>query len=185
MRRLVLLGMVLVAAHGTPAFAQLEQGRLTGTVADAQGAVLPGVTVTATSPSLIGTQVVVTEEDGKFLFPALPSGTYTLSFELKGFRQVKRENIVLTLGRTLTVDMQLEVAAVQEALTVTAESPIVDKTTTAVGNEFSSAELAAVITARLRRKRCAMVFAGICNGRWNRRPGMRFDIFDLLSTSSL
>jgi hypothetical protein len=139
--------MVLVAFGARPTFAQLEQGRLTGTVSDAQGAVLPGVTVTATSPSQIGKQVVVTEEDGKFLFPALPSGTYVLTFELSGFRRVNRENIVLTLGRTLTVDMQLEVASVQEVLTITGESPLIDRTTTAVGSEFSAAKLAAVPSA--------------------------------------
>jgi len=147
MTRLVLLAMVLVAFGATPALAQLESGRLTGIVSDAQGAVLPGVTVTATSPSLIGKQVALTEEDGKFLFPSLPSGTYTLTFELSGFRQVRRENIVLTLGRTLTVDMQLDVASVQETLTVTGESPLVDRTTTAVGNEFSAEKLAAVPSA--------------------------------------
>jgi hypothetical protein len=147
MTRLVLLAMVLVALGATPSLAQLEPGRLTGIVSDAQGAVLPGVTVTATSPSLIGKQVALTEEDGKFLFPSLPSGTYALTFELSSFRPVKRENIVLTLGRTLTVDMQLDVASVQETLTVTAESPLVDRTTTAIGNEFSAEKLAAVPSA--------------------------------------
>jgi hypothetical protein len=105
MRRLILRAVVLVAvvlSTAMPAFAQLEQGRLTGTVADAQGALLPGVTVTATSPSLIGNQVAVTEQDGKFLFPALPSGTYTLTFTLSGFKRVKRDNIVLTLGARST-----------------------------------------------------------------------------------
>ncbi len=61
------------------AWAQLDQGRLTGTVTDAQGAVLPGVTVTATSPSLIGTQTAVSEENGTYRFPALASGTYALT----------------------------------------------------------------------------------------------------------
>ena len=90
---------------------------------------------------------MVTEADGKFLFPALPSGTYTLTFALSGFKQVKRENIVLTLGRTLTVDMPLEVASIEETVTVTAESPLVDKTTTAVGSEFSAEKLASIPSA--------------------------------------
>ena len=147
MRRFVLLAVVLLAFGATPALAQLEPGRLTGIVLDGQGAVLPGVTVTATSPSLIGKEVAVTEEDGRFLFPSLPSGTYTLTFELSGFKQIKRENVVLTLGRTFTVDMQLEVASIQETVTVTGESPLVDVTTTAVGNEFSAEKLAAVPSA--------------------------------------
>jgi hypothetical protein len=147
MMRLALLTLALVGFGATPALAQLEQGRLTGIVSDPQGAVLPGVTVTATSPSLIGNQVAVTEVDGRFLFPSLPSGTYTLTFDLSGFRQVKRENIVLTLGRTLTVDMGLEVASLAESVTVTAESPLIDQTTTAVGNEFSAEVLASIPSA--------------------------------------
>jgi hypothetical protein len=75
------------------AAAQITQGRLTGLVTDAQGAILPGVTVTATSPSLIGVQTTVTQADGKFLFPALPTGTYRLVFELSGFQKLTRENV--------------------------------------------------------------------------------------------
>ena len=64
---------------------------------------LPGVTVTATSPSLLGANTAITEADGRYLFPSLPSGRYTLQFELSGFQTVKRENIVLALGQTLSV----------------------------------------------------------------------------------
>src|SRR6266545_1340765 len=74
------------------AFAQIGQGRLTGVVTDAQGAVLPGVTVTATSPSQIGVRTAVTENDGKYLFPGMPSGTYKLAFDLQGFKKLERDN---------------------------------------------------------------------------------------------
>src|SRR6476660_4693437 len=99
---------VLVAA--APAFAQIDQGRLTGTVSDSQNAVLPGVTVTARSASLQGTRTVVTETDGKYSIAALPSGEYELTFELSGFSAFKRGNIRLGLGQILTVDAQLQVA---------------------------------------------------------------------------
>src|SRR5690348_18211318 len=82
-------------------------GVLTGTVKDAQGAVLPGVTVTATSPSLIGSQVSVTEANGTFRIPALPAGTYGLKFELAGFKTTIRSGIVLAANQTLTVDLSL------------------------------------------------------------------------------
>ena len=62
----------------SPAFAQITQGRLTGLVTDAQGAVLPGATVTATSPALIGQQTTVTQPDGRYLFPAM--GPIAVSF---------------------------------------------------------------------------------------------------------
>ncbi|MEZ5285033.1 MAG: carboxypeptidase-like regulatory domain-containing protein [Vicinamibacterales bacterium] len=108
---------------------------------------LPGVTVTATSPALIGSQTAISEVDGQHCFPSLPPGTYTLSFELSGFQTTRREGIVLALGQALTVSQQLQLATLQETVTVTAESPVVDMTSTKVGSEFNSAKLAAIPSA--------------------------------------
>ena len=136
------LACLFLLAHS--ASAQIEQARLNGTVTDAQGAVLPGATVTARSTSLIGAQTTVTEADGRFRFPALPGGTYELTYELTGFQTLRREGIVLRLGQTLTVDGQLQVATLQESVTVTGESPIVDVTTTSVGTTFDAEKLAGI-----------------------------------------
>jgi hypothetical protein len=144
-RLVVAAGLCLVAA--STALAQLEQGRLTGIVTDAQGAILPGVTVTATSPGLIGTQVAVTEVDGRYLFPSLPSGAYVLAFELTGFQTARRENIILALGQTLNVNLSLQLATLQETVTVTAESPVVDTSSTRVGSEFSGEKLVGIPSA--------------------------------------
>src|SRR5689334_19010435 len=104
------VGLVVVSVlAASPAFAQIGQGRMTGTVTDAQGAVLPGVTVTVTSPALIGTRQAVTEADGKYLFAALPSGAYKVTFELQGFRQLVRDNIQVVLGQTISADGQLQI----------------------------------------------------------------------------
>jgi hypothetical protein len=130
-----------------PAETQIEQGRIIGTVTDAQGAVLPGVTVTATSPALIGTRSVATEADGRYRFPALPSGTYSLTYELGGFRTLVREGIVLRVATTLTVDLQLQMATLNESVTVTGESPVVDMSTTKVGSEFSGEKLVGIPTS--------------------------------------
>ena len=90
----VALAILMVATLGAiPAAAQITPGRLTGLVTDTQSAVLPGVTVTATSPALIGSQTTVTQADGRYLFPALPSGTYKLAFDLSGFQKLDRDNI--------------------------------------------------------------------------------------------
>src|ERR1043166_3229408 len=135
---------VLVLAFGLlagSAFAQTTQGRLTGLVTDAQGAILPGVTVSATSPALIGVQTTVTQPDGKFLFPALPSGAYKLTFELSGFQKLTRENIQVAVGQTLSVDAQLPIASLAESVTVTGASPVVDVTSTKVGNTLKGADL--------------------------------------------
>jgi hypothetical protein len=145
--RLCVLCVPLLLATVVSVSAQIEQARLIGTVTDSQGAVMPGVTVTVRSPALIGTQSTVTEADGRFRFPALPGGVYELTFELSGFQTMKREGVVVRLGQTLTVDAQLSVATLQESLTVTAESPVVDVTTTAVGASFDADKLASIPTA--------------------------------------
>ena len=67
----------------SPGYAQLSQGRLAGVVTDAQGAVLPGVTVTATSPSLIGVQTTVTQADGRYMFPSLHSHRKRLKAQVR------------------------------------------------------------------------------------------------------
>ena len=143
-RAVLALGVFVLVA---PANAQIEQGRLTGIVTDAQGAVLPGVTVTATSPALIGTQTTITESDGRYRFPSLPPGRYVLTYELSGFQTVRRENIVLALGQTLSVDMSLQLATLQETVTVTGESPLVDTQSTKVGSEFNAERLETIPSA--------------------------------------
>ena len=145
--RLILVALACILLVTPTAFAQIEHARLTGVVIDPQGGVLPGVLVTARSPALIGTQTTNTQDDGRYRFPALPGGTYSLTFEVPGFQTVVREGIVLGLGQTLTVDAQLQVASVVEAITVTGESPVVDVTTTAVGTTFDEQKLIGIPTA--------------------------------------
>ncbi|HEV8347306.1 MAG TPA: TonB-dependent receptor [Vicinamibacterales bacterium] len=143
-----LFGVIaLLMSIAAPALAQIDQGRLTGTVADAQGAVLPGVTVTARSPSLMGVRTVVSEADGTYSIAALPSGEYELTFELSGFSTLKRGNLKLGLGQIMTVDPQMQVATLQESVTVTAESPVVDMQNTKVGTDFTTDKLVGVPTA--------------------------------------
>jgi Carboxypeptidase regulatory-like domain len=132
---------VLLAATAS---AQIGQGRLNGTVTDAQGAVLPGVTVTVTSPSLIGTRQAVTEADGKYLFASLPSGTYKVTFELQGFRQLVRDNIQVVLGQTISADGQLQIGGLAENVVVTGASPVIDVTTTKVGTNLKGEALIGV-----------------------------------------
>lgn len=141
------LALTLLAAFAYPASAQNEQGRLTGIVMDSSKGILPGVTVTAESPALIGVQTAVSETDGRYRFPSLPPGRYTLTFELGGFQTTRRENIALALGQTLNVDIQLAVATLQETVTVTAESPVVDVSSTKLGSEFGAEKLAAIPSA--------------------------------------
>jgi hypothetical protein len=133
---------------GAPAFAQDFRGRINGTVSDTSGAVLPGVTVTVTSPALIQPQVQVTSTDGGYRFLALPPGVYQVAYELGGFQSVKREGIRVVIGQTLTVDQQLQVATLQETVTVTGASPVVDTTTTTMGTNFTKELLTEIPNAR-------------------------------------
>jgi hypothetical protein len=107
--------------------AAFAQGSVTGAVRDATGALLPGVTVEASSPALIEkVRSVVTDGTGQYRIVDLRPGTYTVTFTLYGFSPFKREGIQLTGSFTATVDADLKVGSVAETVTVTGESPIVD-----------------------------------------------------------
>ena len=95
----------------------------------------------------MGVRTAVTGSDGKFSIAPVPAGVYELAFELSGFQTMKRGNIVLGLGQTLTIDLQLQVASLQESVTVSAESPVVDMQSTKVGTDFTTDKLAGVPTA--------------------------------------
>ena len=144
--RAVVTGILLSLA--VPASAQEFRGRINGVVTDNSQAVLPGVTVTATSPALIQPQIATTGAEGAYRFPALPAGVYTLTFDLNGFQKVVRENIRIVINTTLTLDAQLSVATLQETVTVTGESPIVDTSTTGVGTNFTKELLTEIPNAR-------------------------------------
>lgn len=140
-------------AVASPAYAQGGGASVTGTIqgraADAQGGVLPGVTVTISSPSLIGgAQTQVTNEQGNYRFPAVAPGTYAVEFELPGFNRLRREGIQIFLGFTANVNVELTVATLQETVTVTGESPIIDTSSTRVQQNFKLEELNSLPNAR-------------------------------------
>ena len=123
-------------------------GTIQGRVADTSGAVLPGVTVTAESPSMLGVQTSVTSENGNYRFPAVPPGTYTLTFELPGFNTVRREGVQITLGFTANINIELALATLEETVTVTGESPVIDTTATRVVQNFKMDQLQSIPNGR-------------------------------------
>ena len=137
--------LMLVAAVAT---AQDFRGRIGGKISDNTGAVLPGVTITATSPALIQPHVQVSGADGGYRFVALPPGLYDLSFELSGFRPYSRHDIRVVINQTLTVDVQMSLASLQETVTVSGASPIVDTSTTTLGTNFTKELLTEIPNAR-------------------------------------
>ena len=103
------------------------QASLTGTVRDASGGVLPGVTVEASSPALIEkVRSAITDDTGQYRIIDLRPGTYSLTFTLPGFNTVKRDGIELTGSQTLTIPVEMRVGGLEETITVTGESPVVD-----------------------------------------------------------
>src|ERR1051326_2998767 len=110
-----------------PASAALAQATLTGVVKDPSGAVLPGVTVEASSPALIEkTRTAVTDGTGQYRITELPPGTYSLTFTLSGFSVVKRENVDVSGAGVITINADLKIGAVSETITVAGETPVVD-----------------------------------------------------------
>ena len=120
-------------------------GSITGKVTDTTGAVLAGVTVTISSDEIIGNQgkrTLMTGDDGLYRFAALPPGEYSVLFMLEGFKAVSREGVHVGLGFTAMVNVDLEIAALNQSVTVERKSPVIDTQSTAITTRFDARELA-------------------------------------------
>ena len=148
LRGIAALILALVAAQ--PAAAQTGQmfGELVGKVTDDQGGVLPGVVVTLSGPAVMGVQSATTNERGQYRFPAVNTGTYKLTFELAGFSPTVRDGIVVPVRSTITVDAQLKLATLQETVTVTGASPVIDTSSTRVQQNFKLEALQEIPNSR-------------------------------------
>ncbi|HEV2856077.1 MAG TPA: TonB-dependent receptor [Thermoanaerobaculia bacterium] len=143
--RIVAVAALLLLVAGGTAFAQLQTGNLYGTVTDDQGAALPGVTVTLAGGG--APQVQVTNAQGQFRFLGLAPGSYDLKAELEGFSTIDYPNIVINIGRNTQIEVKLS-AAVEDVITVTAESPLLDERRISTGATVSQTELEKIPTAR-------------------------------------
>src|SRR5215831_8838660 len=143
-----LLAALVLFAGVSSAWAQSQTGEIFGKVTDPSGAILPGVTVTLTGPSLLQPQTAITSETGSFQFPRLDVGTYTVKFELSGFKTIVKEGIQVTVSFSANVSTQLAVSSVQETVTVTGESPIVDTKNTGTKQTFTLDQLQNIPSAR-------------------------------------
>jgi hypothetical protein len=122
----ILFIFCLITGLTSAILAQEQTGSIKGAITDNEGNFLPGVTVTVTSPALMGSQSYVTAGTGAFRFPSLPPGNYKLVAEISGFKKFVRENIAIRVGMVATLDIQMEVTALEEEITVLAASPVVD-----------------------------------------------------------
>ncbi len=142
MRNRFTLFLAIIAALliTLPVMAQEQTGGIDGTVKDAEGSVLPGVTVEATSPA-IGTVVGTTDGTGRYRFPRLPSGVYSIKASLEGYKPAEAKGINLTLGQILTVNLSLEVGSFEETIVVTGEGAQIDVTQSATGTSISREQI--------------------------------------------
>jgi Carboxypeptidase regulatory-like domain len=142
--------VVLVAFASTPAAGQGRDAQIIGQVKDQGGGVLPGVTVTITSPALQVAQMVsVTNELGEYRVAALPIGSYEVTFELAGFQTVRRQGVQLTQGFTARIDVSLGLGGVTETVQVSGQSPVVDVASTSGSTRLTAQSLELTPTSRV------------------------------------
>jgi hypothetical protein len=144
-RTWLVIGATLAAA--ATAAAQTTGGTISGHVADGQGLALPGVTVNAASPNLQGIRSVTTSSNGDYIFSALPSGTYTISFELSGF-QTQQKTVTLAPTQVVPLDVALGVASLTETVNVVGQTADVLTRTAQVATNFKQDLIAMLPTTR-------------------------------------
>jgi hypothetical protein len=147
LRTLVASALVIFLVTAA-AVAQQQTGEIYGRAADTSGAALPGATVTVVGPSLIQPRVALTSETGTYRVPELPIGTYSVTFELAGFKTMSFQDIRVTIGFRAQVNGALELSTVQETVTVTGASPLVDRRETGTKTTFDLETLQNLPSAR-------------------------------------
>jgi Carboxypeptidase regulatory-like domain/TonB-dependent Receptor Plug Domain len=135
-----LLALVLFLVS-PPLFAQQGTAQIAGKVSDEQGAFLPGVSVVVTNEETGVFREVTTSSEGTYVVAQIVPGTYKVSAKLTGFRTMDRSGLILQVGTTLTINLALPVGGIEESVTVTGQSPLVDTTSARVGGNVGTAEL--------------------------------------------
>ena len=128
------LWLVASASMASPVGAQIGSGALAGIVVDQAGAAVPGVTVTVTAVATAVSRTTVTSQKGDYVVPGLAPGTYRIRVELSGFRPLAREGIRLATGETVRLDVQLEVGALTEVITIVDDAPLLRSETSGLGH---------------------------------------------------
>jgi Carboxypeptidase regulatory-like domain len=139
--RHALCGALMVWLTAATAGAQDFRGAVAGKVTDESGGVLPGVTVTGTNKDTNVAGTTVTNETGGYSLSYLAPGTYQLTAELQGFKKVVRDNVEVRLGDRLSLDFKLEVGRMEETITVTAETPLLETRTGSAGQVIGEKQI--------------------------------------------
>jgi outer membrane receptor protein involved in Fe transport len=143
----LVLTLAVLGLTANVAYSQGTTGEIEGTVSDSNGAPLPGASVEIKSSALQGTRTAVTDAAGRFRFPAVPGGSYTVTAALSGFGKVERTNVRVALGATATLPITLSVS-VKEEIVVTGEAPVIDTAKTTIGVSASTEQISRLPLAR-------------------------------------
>jgi len=141
-RRVLLLAVLAVFAGLAPLAAQSTTGTIQGTVRDNQDAVVPGATVTVRNVDTNATRTLTSDANGFYRFLNMSGGAYEVTVELAGFSKLVRSGITLSLNQDAVVDVNIQPAGVTESVTVSADSPLLNTTTSEVGVRFDTARIA-------------------------------------------
>ena len=132
--KVVLAGLAIVCCLAPPpAHAQAVSGTILGFVKDSSGAVVPGATVTVVNTGTGFTRTVVTDANGEYTAPLIPTGTYTVSAELTGFKKVTKTNVLLGVDQKVRIDLAMELGAVSEVVEIQAETPLLQTASSELG----------------------------------------------------
>jgi Carboxypeptidase regulatory-like domain len=166
--RQLFIALALLIVSVSPAFAQLDRGTISGTIKDAQGGVMPGVTVTAVSTLNKQERSTVTDGSGFYTFANLQPGTYDITAELQGFKKASRQNVQLDAAGALAMDLALEAGAVTEVVTVTADTPLL-QTDVAVRKTVEAKDIELLSFQGRNPIGVAGLKAGVSGGNFNTR----------------
>jgi Carboxypeptidase regulatory-like domain/TonB dependent receptor-like, beta-barrel len=161
MRRSLVAVIVLIGLIASADTALAQNARITGTLKDQSGAVIPGVVVTATNQETGLTRSAITDPVGQFRVPSLPPGVYTVKAELSGFSSEARPDIILVIDQEAIIDFTLKPAAIAETVTVQGDSPIIDTTKSDVSTSVSTEQIQNLPVASRRWIDLAMLTPGV------------------------
>jgi hypothetical protein len=157
---LAIMLFALALGVPTPATAQTTNGVISGIVSDAQGAVLPGVTLTLRNTETGLTRTLVTETDGIYRAGGLPPGRYSIRAELQGFGTVEVADVTVAVGTEVVRNLTMQVQGVQESVTVTAQAPAIDTTMTAVAGVITQEQMQTLPAPSRQPMTLALLFPG-------------------------
>ena len=146
MRQISTLLVAISLVIASMASAQETTGKIAGKIADSQGLAVPGATVTIVGPQ--GSRSAVTDGQGEFVAAFLVPGTYSVKSELQGFKTAETKDVVVSLGKTTSVDLQMAVGSLSETVEVTGVASTVDTRSTTIGSVVSSEELRQIPVGR-------------------------------------